>query len=100
MTARRIAIWSITAAALVVLVALLWPFAALFIVMVLGPPDDITWDDRRAYVKCEGAIAKPALWPGTSQAACRAMNMCAAEATLSAKQRTALDDAIRKAGCK
>ena len=99
MTARRIAIWSITAAALVVLVALLWPFAALFIVMVLGPPDDITWNDRRAYVKCEGAIADPAKWPGSPRDACAAMNMCAAEAALSARQRAALDEAMRKAGC-
>src|SRR5262245_32566236 len=98
MNVRRIAIWGIVAAVLIAAAALLWPFVALFVVMVSEPPDDITWDDRRAYVKCEGAIAKPAMWPGAAGAACRAMNMCAAEAQLSASQRAALDQAIRKAG--
>jgi hypothetical protein len=68
--------------------------------MVLEPPDDITWDDRRAYVKCESAIADPAKWPGSPGTACAKMNMCAAEAVLSARQRAALDEAMRKVGCK
>ena len=100
MAVRRIAIWGITAAALAALVALLWPFIALFIVMAFQSGDDMTWDDRRAYVKCEGAMADPKQWPGAPELACGAMNMCAAEAALSSPQRAALQEAMRKMGCK
>jgi hypothetical protein len=99
MTVRRIAIWGIAAAALAMAAALLFPFAALFFVTAFDTGDDLTWDDRRAHVKCESAIASPAKWPAAPRDACRAMQMCAAEAALSASQRAALDQAIRKAGC-
>jgi hypothetical protein len=100
MNLRRIAIWGIAAAALVVVAALLFPFVALFFVMAFDSGDDMTWDDRRAYVKCEGAIAAPAKWPAAPADACRAMQMCQAEAKLSDNQRVSLEDAMRKAGCR
>jgi hypothetical protein len=53
-------------------------------------PASMSWDHKSAYVKCDGAIADPALWPREPRTACAAMHMCANEAVLSEAQTKAL----------
>ena len=63
-------------------------------------PATVSWESHGAYVKCAGAIADASQWPAAPAAACRAMHMCANEATLTAAETKALDDAIKKTkGC-
>ena len=62
-------------------------------------PSTVSWESHGAYGKCSGAIADASQWPATPAAACRAMHMCANEATLSAGQARALEEKMRKTGC-
>src|SRR5277367_1756689 len=63
-------------------------------------PSTISWGDQDGYLKCPGAIADPAKWPSRPNVACLAMHLCANEAPLSDRQRTALYDQIHHTpGC-
>jgi hypothetical protein len=63
-------------------------------------PATVSWESHGAYVKCAGAIADASQWPAAPAAACRAMHLCANEATLSAGQTRALEERMRKTeGC-
>jgi hypothetical protein len=102
---RRIIGWSIAVAAVMATLAAsgLLQFGATGIAIVVQSlfPASVSWESPSAYVKCEGAIADASQWPKSPALACAAMNMCEAEASLSAIQRAALREAIRKTpGCR
>jgi len=62
-------------------------------------PSRVSWDSKSAYVKCDGAIARPAEWPKQRNEACAAMSLCADEAVLTPAQAAALAEAARRTGC-
>ena len=86
------------ALALLVGLALAFPFIAIFFQVTLDSlrPQTISWDAKNAWSKCDGAIAGTVDWPAVSASACAAMHMCANEATLTPEQRTSLASAARR----
>lgn len=104
MTRRRIALVATVIVGGVVLLASGLPnLIATFVYTGLYQslvPSSVSWDSHGAYVKCEGAIAASAQWPAAPAAACRAMTMCANEATLTDAQGKALAGQMQKTpGC-
>jgi hypothetical protein len=106
--ARKILFWSLGGIAALICLALIWMsslpnFAAmLFFYGVFQPlfPSTIDWDDRTAWLKCEGAMADPRKWPPTPYGTCVAMHMCYNEAPLSEAQQKTLEEQMRKLpGC-
>jgi hypothetical protein len=59
-------------------------------------PQEIGWEAKNAWSKCEGAVAGSIAWPSDAGEACGAMRMCQNEAALNPQQRAALDLAIRR----
>jgi len=108
-TVRKVLLWSLAGIAAFVCVGAIWisslPNLALllFFYGVFQPlfPSTISWDDRTAWRKCEGAMADPHQWPPTSYGTCVAMQMCYSEAPLSEAQQKTLEEQMRKlAGCR
>jgi hypothetical protein len=91
-------IGGIAALALLVGLATVFPFAAIFVRVAMESlrPQVIGWDAKNAWAKCNGAIGGTVDWPAQPASACAAMHMCANEATLTPGQRTALAAAIRR----
>ncbi|WP_040639252.1 hypothetical protein [Microvirga lotononidis] len=58
-------------------------------------PEAVSWENKNAYLKCEGAVDGALSWPSQPAVACRAMHMCANEAQLSAELKQSLMQAIR-----
>jgi hypothetical protein len=102
---RRIIGWSIAVVAVMAALAVsgLLRLGATGIAVAVQSlfPASVSWESPSAYVKCEGAIADAGQWPKSPAQACTAMNMCEAEASLSASQRAALSEAMRETtGCR
>jgi hypothetical protein len=58
-------------------------------------PQDISWDAKDAWSKCEGAIAGAIPWPTDPASARQAILMCANEAPLSEAQRQTLENMVQ-----
>jgi hypothetical protein len=88
----------VAALALLAGLATAFPFAAIFLRVVLESltPQVIGWDAKNAWTKCDGAIDGTVDWPSTAAPACAAMHMCANEATLTSERRASLLSAIRR----
>ncbi|SCY80102.1 hypothetical protein [Microvirga guangxiensis] len=81
--------WSIIVGSLLAFAGYAW----------LGPlliPERMPWEAKNAHAKCIEAIAGSLPWPSEPKAACRAMTMCANEATLNPRQSVSLLSAMRK----
>ena len=104
MTRKRALIWIALAVCAALVLASPIPSIVGFILYVgifqTLFPSTISWDAKNAYVKCNGAIADPRIWPASPNAACGAMYLCVNEAPLSDQERTRLYEQIRKTpGC-
>jgi hypothetical protein len=53
-------------------------------------PQQIDWDSKIAWAKCDGALVGKIPWPRETTSACEAMAVCANEAQLNADQRQKL----------
>jgi hypothetical protein len=88
----------VAALALLAGLATAFPFATIFLQVVLGSlrPQVIGWEAKNAWAKCDGAIGGTVGWPSKPALACAAMQMCANEATLTPEQRISLVSATRR----